>query len=91
MVAFLVLLVGSAVADDLQLPVATHGTEQWAGVVGKAMTAGGMSHGKSLQALQFLKSAVAAKMAKTVGHPCSSKPSHVSLHYTVDASVQAAV
>ena len=53
-------------ASDLELPVATQGTEQWAGVVAKALTAGGMSHTDSLQALQGFKSAVAAKMAKTV-------------------------
>ncbi|CAK0783887.1 hypothetical protein CVIRNUC_007087 [Coccomyxa viridis] len=52
-------------ASDLELPVATQGTEQWAGVVAKALTAGGMSHADSLQALQGFKSAVAAKMAKT--------------------------
>ncbi|CAK0759021.1 hypothetical protein CVIRNUC_002665 [Coccomyxa viridis] len=52
-------------AGDLELPVATQGTEQWAGVVAKAMTAGGMDHGKSMQALQAFKTAVAAKMAKT--------------------------
>ena len=70
---FLALMVGSAVADDLQLPVATHGTELWAGVVGKAMTAGGMSHDESLQALRSFKSAVTARMAKTVRHPCSQR------------------
>ena len=53
-------------ASNLELPVATQGTEQWAGVVAKALTAGGMSHADSLQALQGFKSAVAAKMAKTV-------------------------
>ena len=60
-------------AGDLELPVATQGTEQWAGVVAKAMTAGGMDHGTSLQALQAFKTAVAAKMAKTVRHPCFLK------------------
>ena len=65
----------AAGADDLELPVATHGTEQWAGVVAKALTAGGLSHGESLQALQAFKSAVAAKMAKTVRGPGSPKPS----------------
>ena len=53
-------------ANDLELPVATQGTDQWAGVVAKAMTAGGMGHSESLQALQGFRSAVAAKMAKTV-------------------------
>ena len=60
-------------AGDLELPVATQGTEQWAGVVAKAMTAGGMDHGESLQALQAFKTAVAAKMAKTVRRPCFPK------------------
>ena len=55
--------------------MATHGTEQWAGVVAKAMTAGGMSHADSLQALSSFKTAVAAKMAKTVRRPCCPKPS----------------
>ncbi|CAK0783949.1 hypothetical protein CVIRNUC_007152 [Coccomyxa viridis] len=52
-------------ANDLELPVATQCTAQWAGVVAKAMTAGGMGHSESLQALQGFRSAVAAKMAKT--------------------------
>ena len=65
-------------AGDLELPVATQGTEQWAGVVAKAMTAGGMDHGTSLQALQAFKTAVAAKMAKTVRRPCFPKP--ISAH-----------
>ena len=59
---------------NLELPVATQGTEQWAGVVAKAMTAGGMDHGESMQALQAFKTAVAAKMAKTVRRPCFPKP-----------------
>ena len=54
--------------------MATQGTEQWAGVVAKAMTAGGMDHGKSMQALQAFKTAVAAKMAKTVRHIYSPSP-----------------
>ena len=54
--------------------MATQGTEQWAGVVAKAMTAGGMDHGESMQALQAFKTAVAAKMAKTVRRPCFPKP-----------------
>ena len=54
--------------------MATQGTEQWAGVVAKAMTAGGMDHGQSMQALQAFKTAVAAKMAKTVRRPCFPKP-----------------
>ena len=61
-------------AGDLELPVATQGTEQWAGVVAKVMTAGGMAHGESLQALQAFKTAVTAKMAKTVRRLCFSMP-----------------
>ena len=63
--------------DTLELPVATQGTEQWAGVVAKAMTAGGLSNGESLQALAAFKSAVASKMAKTVRRICFPQPSCV--------------
>ena len=60
------LLVASAVADNVDLPVATHGTEQWAGVVAKAMTANGHSQAESLQALKSFQNSVMQKMGKTV-------------------------
>ena len=59
------MLVVSAMAA-VDLPVATQGTEQWAGVVAKAMTVNGRSQEESLQALQSFKDSVAGKMSKTV-------------------------
>ena len=65
----LALLAVAAVADDsVDLPVATQGTEQWAGVLAKAMSAGGRNQGESLQALQSFQEKVFAKVAKTVRH-----------------------
>ena len=55
-------------AVDVDLPVATQGTEQWAGVVAKAMTVNGRSQAESLQALKFFESSVTHRMAKTVSY-----------------------
>ena len=68
----LALLVLSTVAADVDLPVATQGTEQWAGVVAKAMTAGGRSQTESLQALKSFQSSVMGKMGKTVSSFCAT-------------------
>ena len=62
----LALLMVSTVAADVDLPVATQGTEQWAGVVAKALTAGGRSQAESLQALKSFQTSVKGKMGKTV-------------------------
>ncbi len=71
----LALLVVSAMADGVDLPVATQGTEQWAGVVAKAMTVGGRSQAESMQAMQSFQDLVMQKMGKTV-HPPGSLPVH---------------
>ena len=64
---FLALLAVAAVADSgVDLPVATQGTEQWAGVVAKAMSAGGRNQDESLQALSSFQEKVFSKIAKTV-------------------------
>ncbi|CAL5221431.1 g3619 [Coccomyxa viridis] len=63
--ATLALLAVSAVADNVDLPVATQGTEQWAGVVAKAMTVGGRSQSESMQALKSFQSSVKDKMGQT--------------------------
>ncbi|BDA51464.1 hypothetical protein COCOBI_19-0190 [Coccomyxa sp. Obi] len=60
----LAVLAGSAAADGLDLPVATHGFEQWAGVVAKAMSYGGRDQGTSLQALKSFQARVASNMQK---------------------------
>ena len=62
----LALLAISVVADNVDLPVATQGTEQWSGVLAKAMTMGGRNQEASLQALQSFQDKVFAKVAKTV-------------------------
>ncbi|CAL8465081.1 g4616 [Coccomyxa elongata] len=48
--------------QTIDLPVATHGFEEWAGVVGKAMSFGGRTQEQSLQALKTFQSKVAHKM-----------------------------
>ena len=75
----LALLAVSAVAADVDLPVATQGTEQWAGVVAKAMTAGGRSQAESMQALKSFQSSVMGKMGKTVNLSCSLTPIAMAL------------
>ncbi|CAL8465614.1 g5150 [Coccomyxa elongata] len=63
----LAVLACSAAADGIDLPVAAHGFEQWAGVVGKAMSFGGRDQATSLQALEGFQAKVAANMQKQAG------------------------
>ena len=65
----LALLMASALASDIDLPVATQGTEQWAGVVAKALTFGGRDQAQSLQAMKSFQESVMAKMGTTVSSP----------------------
>ena len=63
--------VSSCAADQSKdLPVATYGFEQWAGVVAKAMSFGGRNQEQSLAALKTFQSTVTAKMQEqvTIGH-----------------------
>lgn len=60
------LWVVSGLAADVDLPVATHGTEQWAGVVAKAMMVNGRSQAESLQAHEAFQRSVRQKMGNTV-------------------------
>ncbi len=53
-------------AAGLDLPVATHGFEEWAGVVAKAMSFGGRNKDQSLQALKTFQAKATAKMQKQV-------------------------
>ncbi|EIE26081.1 hypothetical protein COCSUDRAFT_46483 [Coccomyxa subellipsoidea C-169] len=62
--AFVVLASCASAADNIDLPVATGGFEQWAGVVGKAMSFGGKNQGESLQALKSFQGKVMANMQK---------------------------
>ncbi len=67
--AFVVLASCASAADKIDLPVATGGFEQWAGVVGKAMSFGGKNQAESLQALKSFQGKVMANMQKQVP-PC---------------------
>lgn len=61
-----VVLASCAAADTTDLPVATSGFEQWAGVVGKAMSFGDKNQEQSLQSLKTFQSKVMANMQKQV-------------------------
>ena len=80
----LALLAAAAMADgNIDLPVATQGTEQWAGVLAKAMSAGGKNQDESLQALQSFQDKIFAKISKTVWHtvvPCTFPASMIVCH-----------
>ena len=54
MAPLLAVLAISVVADNVDLPVATQGTEQWSGVLAKAMTMGGRDQDASLQSPSVL-------------------------------------
>ena len=57
----------SSVADQSNdLPVATFGFEQWAGVIAKAMSFGGRNQKQSLESLKGFQSKVTAKMQEQV-------------------------
>jgi len=62
--AVVVLASCAAAADKIDLPVATSGFEQWAGVVAKAMSFGGKDQAGSLQALKSFQAQVTANMQK---------------------------
>ncbi|CAL5227028.1 g9922 [Coccomyxa viridis] len=76
-VLVLAFLVKSTAANDVDLPVAIQGTEQWAGVVAKAMTVDRRSLAESLQALKIFQSSVMQKTAKTAA----------ALHNTEDGDI----
>lgn len=59
-------MANSATASSVELPVATSGFEEWAGVVAKAMSFGGRDQETSLQLLKSFQASVAAKMQKQV-------------------------
>lgn len=70
----LLVLASCASASNIDLPVATGGFEQWAGVVGKAMSFGGKNQDQSLQALKSFQSKVFANVQKQVCLPIILQP-----------------
>lgn len=64
----LLMAVSGTQCQTIDLPVATHGFEQWAGVVAKAMSFGRRNQAVSLQALRSFQSNVQAKMQEQVNY-----------------------
>ena len=70
MAALLLAVSRSCAASGVDVPVALHGTEQWAGVVAKAMTWGGKDQAQSLQAFKAFQSrAMSALRRKVIKMP----------------------
>ena len=85
----LAVLAGSAAAEGYDLPVATHGFDQWVGVVAKAMSFGGRDQDKSLQALKSFQARVASNMQNQVPSLPASRfcpTAHASEHMHSPAS-----
>lgn len=83
MASMLLATVSGAEGQTIDLPVATHGFEQWAGVVANAMSFGGGNHDQSLQALKTFQSKVAAKMQEQVSHTADCGSFLVSLLHII--------
>ena len=64
--AALLLLAACASAQNRDIPVATSGFEQWAGVVAKAMAFGGNDKDQTLQAVTNFQAKVLAKLQQKV-------------------------
>ncbi len=62
----IVKLAGDSPVKGLDLPVATHGTEQWVGVVGQALMNGGTNQEKIMQALTKFRSRGMASLQEKV-------------------------
>lgn len=62
--ALVVLAVSAQAAVDL--PVATSGTDQWAGVVAKAMTFGAGNQDNAMKNFESFQAKAMAKLQKTV-------------------------
>ena len=66
MVVLALLALGYADNSNIDLPVALSGTEQWAGVIAKAMSFGAPSSDAALENMQGFKSKVMDRLAKQV-------------------------
>ncbi len=81
----LAVLASSRVVQCLDLPVATSGFEEWAGVVAKAMSFGGRNQASSLQALKSFQASVAAKVQQQVP-PCEPSNGQHLAHGCISVS-----
>lgn len=65
--ALAVLVVsGKAGASNIDLPVATSGTDQWAGVIAKAMTFGAGDQDTAMKNFESFQARAMGKLQKTV-------------------------
>ena len=75
LLATLAVLAASMKADKVDLPVATSGTDQWAGVVAKAMTFGAGNQDNAMKNFESFQARAMSKLQKTVSPlPGSCRP-----------------
>ncbi len=70
-------LAAGAFANNIELPVATQGLQQWMGTVAKAVSVGGRSKEEALAALNSFQEAATANLAK---HVIACPPARTSCH-----------
>ena len=66
LLAGLAVLAASVKADKVDLPVATSGTDQWAGVVAKAMTFGAGNQDGAMKNFESFQARAMSRLQKTV-------------------------
>lgn len=89
MVSVLLATAIGAQGQTIDLPVATHGFDQWAGVVAKAMSFGKRNQEETLQAFKSFQSDVIAKMQEQVSHTDCGPFSSLSLsHHAVKTMLE---
>ena len=72
--ALVVLVVsGEARASNIDLPVATSGTDQWAGVIAKAMTFGAGDQDTAMKNFESFQSRAMSKLQTTVSRGCKGR------------------
>ena len=73
--AALVVLVVSvkAEASNIDLPVATSGTDQWAGVIAKAMTFGAGDQDTAMKKFESFQARAMSKLQRTVSRGCEGR------------------
>lgn len=80
LLAALAVLAASVKADRVDLPVATSGTDQWAGVVAKAMTFGAGNQDNAMKNFETFQARAMSRLQKTASPmpgPCRPAGAHV--------------
>ena len=80
LLAALAVLAASVKANKVDLPVATSGTDQWAGVVAKAMTFGAGNQDSAMKNFENFQARAISRLQKTVSPlPGSCRPASALL------------